>query len=197
MLLGPDDPLPIVSRVLVAGASGSGKSTVARAVSARLGLPYTELDGLYHGPGWVPRESFVEDVRALAASERWVTEWQYDVARPILLERADLMVWLDLPRHLIMARVIRRTLRRRLRREVLWNGNVEPPLWTILREEEHIVRWAWTTWPRAAERVAIAGEARPDLPVVRLSTRREVARWLSSLERSQPSCGESPRPPSG
>jgi hypothetical protein len=42
----------------------------------------------------------------------------------------------------------------RLSRQVLWNGNLEPPLWTILTDREHIVRWAWTTHGKPATRVA-------------------------------------------
>ena len=30
----------------------------------------------------------------------------------------------------------------RLGRQVLWNGNIEPPLWTVFTDPEHIVRWA-------------------------------------------------------
>ncbi|RNM16013.1 AAA family ATPase [Nocardioides pocheonensis] len=183
MLLGPADPLPVrPQRVLVNGSAGSGKTTLARALAERLDLPHTELDGLFHGPGWTPRAEFLDDVRALAASDRWVTEWQYGDARPLLLERCDLLVWLDLPRRVSMWRVTRRTLRRRWRREVLWNGNVEGPLHRILADSEHIVRWAWTSYPRAAERVTVALAERPDLTVVRLRGAREVERWLARID---------------
>lgn len=46
-------------RILVAGASGAGKSTLAADISAKLGIPYTEIDSLFHGPNWEPREDFV------------------------------------------------------------------------------------------------------------------------------------------
>lgn len=191
-MLGPDDPLPSrPQRILVNGSAGAGKSTLAALVSARLGIPHTELDGLHHGPGWVRRPEFLDDVRALATSERWITEWQYGDARPILLERCDLMVWLDVRRSVVMRRVVRRTLRRRLRREVLWNGNVEGPLHRIFRDPEHIVRWAWTSYPRAAERVGETLAQRPELPVVRLRNDQEVRCWLDRLSAS----GGTPAPP--
>jgi adenylate kinase family enzyme len=184
VLLGPDDLLPTrAQRIVVAGGSGAGKSTLARDLADGLGLPYTEIDSLYHGPGWTERASFVDDVRAFAAGERWVCEWQYDVARPILLARCDLLVWLDLPRRVTTWRVVRRTVRRRLRREVLWNGNREGSLWRILVDREQIIRWAWTSHPRAAQRVAAAQAEQPDLPVVRLRSSTEVDRWLARLRR--------------
>lgn len=181
-LLGPHDPLPSVPRrVLVAGASGSGKTTLAARIGVLLDLPHTEIDGLFHGPQWVKRESFEEDVERFTAEPRWVTEWQYSAVRALLLERADLMVWLDLPRAAVMRQVVRRTVRRRVRREELWNGNIEPPLWTIVRDDEHIIRWAWTTHAVWAERMARIQAERPEFPIVRLRSRREVLAWLAGV----------------
>lgn len=178
-LLGPDGPLPHrPRRVLVAGTSGSGKTTLAGRVADALGLPHVEIDGLYHGPGWVPRPTFVEDVERFSAQPDWVTEWQYGIVRPLLAERADLMVWLNLPRPVVMRQIVRRTLVRRLRRVELWNGNIEPPLHTVLTDPEHVVRWAWSTHRTNAERVARLVEDRPDLPVIRLRSRAEVERWV-------------------
>ena len=179
-LLGAVDPLPVrPSRVLVAGTSGAGKTTLARAVASRLDLPHTELDALFHGPDWSVVPTFADDVRALAAGERWVTEWQYDDARPILLARCDLLVALDLPRRVVMTRLTRRTVRRSVRRERLWAGNVEAPLRTVLTERNHILRWAWRTHGHLAGRVADAAAARQDLPVVVLRSPRDVRAWLS------------------
>ena len=174
-----DDPLPArPRRILVAGTSGAGKTTLAAALAVRLSLPHMEIDGLYHGPGWTPRPAFAADVAAFAATEEWVTEWQYSVVRPLMLARADLLVWLDLSRWQVMRQHVPRTVRRRLRRTELWNGNVEPPLWTILTERDHILRWAWRTHPKTAARVrTVLASARPPV-VVRLRSRREVRGWL-------------------
>lgn len=178
-LLGPDDDLPVRPyRVLVAGTSGSGKTTLAARVSAALAVPHTEIDALYHGPGWTPRDSFEADVRRFAAQPAWVTEWQYSQVRQMLVERADLLVWLDVSRATVMRQVVLRTLRRRLLREALWNGNIEPPLRTLFTDREHIVRWAWSTHHKAPGRVAALLRERPRLPVVRLRSRREARRWL-------------------
>jgi adenylate kinase family enzyme len=173
------EPLPArPRRILVAGTSGSGKTTVAAALAVRLGLPHVDIDGLYHGPGWVPRPEFAADVAALAAREKWVTEWQYSAVRALLLARADLLVWLDLSRWRVMSQIVPRTLRRRLRRVELWNGNLEPPLWTVFTDRDHILRWAWCTHPKTAVRVrAVLTTAQPP-GVVRLRSRREVRGWL-------------------
>lgn len=179
-MLTERDALPAhPRRVIVAGTSGSGKSTLAARIAREAGLPYVEIDGLFHGPGWTPRPEFDDEVAALAASERWVTEWQYASARPVLAARADLVVWLDLPRRVVMRRVVRRTLRRRIRREELWNGNREPSLRTVFTDPDHIVRWAWRTHAHHADRIGELAAARPDLPVVRLRSAGAVERWLA------------------
>lgn len=174
-----------VRRVLVAGCSGAGKTTVAAALADRLGLPHHELDALRHGPAWVPRPTFVADVAAFAATGSWVTEWQSDVVRPLLLERADLIVWLDLPRWRVFTQLLRRTLRRRLRRVELWNGNVEPPLHSVFTDREHVLREAWRSYPRNRRRMLDLLDASPP-PLVRLRSRRQVRRWLVEVAAISP-----------
>ena len=77
-----------------------------------------------------------------------------------------------------MTRVVRRTVGRRLVRRELWNGNTEPPFRSFLTDPEHIVRWAWRTHEETRSQVAAAAADRPDLPVVRLSSPREVRTWV-------------------
>lgn len=187
-LLLPDDGtrLPLdPSRILVAGPSGAGKSTLAAEIHAELDLPYTETDSLYWGWNWTPRESFLEDMRDLAARQRWVAEWQYRGARPILLERATVMIWLDLPVRTVMRQVIRRTLRRRRTRERIWGTSVEPPLPTFFTDRDHIVRYAWRTRHTAAGLVEAALEQRPGLPVLRARSHAEARQAVRRLAESR------------
>jgi adenylate kinase family enzyme len=99
----------------VAGTSGAGKTTLAARIGGILQIGHTEIDALFHGPDWVPRPSFRADVERLAAGPEWVTEWQYDAVRGLLADRADLLVWLDLPRRTVMRQVMARTLGRKWR----------------------------------------------------------------------------------
>ena len=188
-LLGPAEPLPQrPHRVVVAGTSGSGKTALAAEIARALGVPHVEIDALFHGADWSVRPSFEQDVRRFSAEPAWVTEWQYGSVRAHLADVADLLVWLDLTRSVVMRQVIRRTLARRLRRTPLWNGNVEPPLWTFFTDREHIVRWAWTTHHHTAPRVQALLQQDPDRLVVRLRSREDVVRWLRGpLSRSSTS----------
>jgi hypothetical protein len=89
-------------------------------------------------------------------------------------------VWLDLPYAAVtMPRVLLRTLRRRVRREVLWNGNTEPPLRTFFTDPEHVVRWSFSTRKKYRVEVPDLEKSRPELSVVRLRSPRQVERWLA------------------
>ena len=146
VLHGPLDPLPPTTRrVLVTGSSGSGKSTLRETISTTLHLPTVEIDSLHHGSHWTPRPTFAADVDHFTSGPSWVVEWQYSQVRALLLDRADALIWLDHSRWTVTHRVVRRTLRRRIHRIELWNGNLEPPLRTIFTDRDHIIRWSWRT----------------------------------------------------
>src|SRR5689334_5774453 len=86
-------------RIAVTGTSGSGKTTFARRLGERLGLPHIELDALFWRPGWVESdtESFRTRVAEAIAGEGWVVDGNYSPVRDLYLARVDTVVWLDLP----------------------------------------------------------------------------------------------------
>lgn len=141
-----------MERISIVGTSGSGKTTLARALAARLDLPHLELDALYHQRGWTPMdpEAFRTRVAAFCAGERWVVCGKYAAVRPIVFARADTIICLDHGRLRQTLRVLRRTVRRLVTREELWNGNRETlrALWWP-DPEGSIVRWTWDNVPRA------------------------------------------------
>lgn len=136
-------------RVVVIGTSGSGKSTIAAAIGRRFGIPVIELDALNWRPGWealsqTDPPAFLRACAAAAAQPGWVIAGNYFMARHIVWSRATHVVWLDYPRHVVMARVIRRSFLRAARREVIWGGNREEfRLWL---DRGHPIQWAWRTW---------------------------------------------------
>jgi adenylate kinase family enzyme len=169
-------------RLAVVGCTGAGKSTLARAVAERAGVPHVELDGLYHQPGWTPLDPdvFRARVRAELARPAWVVDGNYTASLgELVLDAADTIAWVDPPRRRVMRQVIGRTLRRGLLRESLWNGNRESlsQLWKT-SPEDNLVLWAWTRFPHYRARY---GElAARDPRVVRLATRREVAAFVDA-----------------
>ncbi len=59
-----------------------------------------------------------------------------------------------------MRQLLVRTLRRKVRREELRNGNVEPPLRTMFTDPGHVARWAWRTHGTHAPQVRALLEER-------------------------------------
>lgn len=171
-------------RVLVAGVTGSGKTTLCRRVAERWGLTHTELDSLYHGPNWVPRAEFLDDVRELASGERWITEWQYTSkgAGDILEPRAQLVLWLDYPPHVVRRRLIGRSLRRSLTRQELWNGNREGPVWRLLSRDpnKNLLAWQTKTMHNWRDRMPAALARNPHLRLIRLRSPEETEAWLAT-----------------
>jgi adenylate kinase family enzyme len=175
-----------VNRFVVVGSSGSGKTTTARAISERLGIPHVELDALYHQPDWkpTPDDELLAAVADAVAGEAWVVDGNYSATRPITWPRARTIVWLDYPKSLVMRRVVGRTLRRVVNREELWNGNREP--WTNLYRldpERNIIRWAWANYDGYRERYLAAQEdpTWDHLDWVVHRSPAETEQWLAAL----------------
>lgn len=184
-MLSAVDPLPFrPERVLVAGVSGAGKTTLSGRLGAMWGLRHVEIDGLFHGANWTPRGEFLDDVRAFAADDRWITEWQYTSkgTDEILTPRAQLALWLDYPYRVVRSRLIRRTLARGILRRELWNGNREKGPWNLLNQdpEENILAWQTATLHKWAERFPELQARFPHLTIVRLRHPRETERWLQA-----------------
>jgi len=174
-------PAELSRRIWIKGASGAGKTTLAREVARRLGLEHVELDALHHDRGWVaaPAELLRERVRrALDDARGWVVDGNYDSKLgALVLDRAELIVWLDLPLHTKLARLARRTFGRIARREELWNGNRES-LKGAFWGADALFPWAVRAhfryraeWPRLH-----AGRT-----VLRLRSPSQVAAWLGAL----------------
>jgi adenylate kinase family enzyme len=182
-----------VRRISVVGTSGSGKTTVARAISQALGVPHLELDGVFHQPNWQPLETelFRARVAEFVAGDGWVVDGNYSKVQDLVWQRADTVVWIDLPRHRVMRQLVPRTFRRMVTRQQLWNGNAES--WRDvfrLDPERSILLWAWTSHRPVAERyrAALDDPANQHLTFVRLTSRGAAARLLAGLGR-QPAGG--------
>ncbi|MDX6471909.1 MAG: hypothetical protein QOK22_725 [Gaiellaceae bacterium] len=116
-------------RIAITGPSGSGKTTLAAEIARTHGLRHVEIDALHHGPNWESCGAEVLRERVLAATEGdgWVTDATYhSMLGALIVDRADVVVWLDLPIPLVMWRLLRRTHVRNRDKIELWNGNLEP-----------------------------------------------------------------------
>ena len=166
-------------KIAVMGSCCSGKTTLAVRLSEHLDVPHVELDALHHGPNW--HEASAEELRArvdaaLAGLNGWVVDGNYmGKLGTSVVDRADTIVWLDLPLRTLLPRIWRRSRRRMRDRVELWNpGNFETwrGIWilsTYTIRTHHRRRRYWP--PRFAGRA-----------VVRLRSSAEADAWLAAQD---------------
>jgi adenylate kinase family enzyme len=177
-----------MNRIVVVGVSGSGKTTMARAIADRLDLPHLEMDSVVHAGGWntTSDSEFQRIMDEFTTRDRWVVDGNYtDHGIPeVVWPKADTFVWVDPPKRVVMVRVIRRTLTRMLTREKLWDGGLREPLSNLYRWDpyENIIRWAWTRYDHVREEYQQAtADAWAHANIQRLQHSRDVAVFLANL----------------
>lgn len=166
---------------MILGCTGAGKSTLARAVGERTGLPVVHLDLLFWEPGWVeaPQERARRELAAAAARPRWIIEGNFLPAGgepDPRFARADAVVFLDVARLRCLWRVLTRLVRDRGRRRPdLPDGCREGP-------DIRLLRWLWgyrrTSRPLV---LALLAGLPGDVAVCQLRSRADVRAFLAGL----------------
>ncbi len=180
-----------MKRVLIIGAGGAGKTTLARGLAERTGLPLVHLDQLYWLAGWQPTPAveWQRKVEQVTRGHSWIIDGNYGGTLDMRLAACDTVLFLDLPRLVCLWRVMRRRLRYLGRsRPDLPDGCPEQLTWEFLV-------WIWTYPARrrraVIERLAgVEGEKR----VTILRSVSAVDRFLADV---QASAGQEREVPSG
>lgn len=179
-------------RIVIIGTTSSGKSTLAEQLANKLKLEFIELDALHWEPNWKEADPavFRERVEHAIRAKGWVVAGNYSVVRNIIWSRADAVIWLDYPFHIVFWRLLTRTIRRAMTREELWNGNRESFWWHLkLWSEESLFHWLFKTyWRRKRETpILLAKHEYQHLVLIHLKCPKETESWLLSLGKKHPS----------
>jgi adenylate kinase family enzyme len=170
-----------MQRVMIVGQPGSGKSTLARALGRRIDLPVFHMDHIHWQPGWVerPKAEKIRLANAVEAQERWIFEGGLSATYQSRLERADTVIWLDLPVGLRLWRVMKRTLRHL--------GQARPDLPEGCPEGFHretlpFWHYIWRTRLSGRQRiVALLAGAQPHVTVIHLCRASEARAFLAGV----------------
>ena len=173
-------------RIVVVGTTSSGKSTLTKQLSDKLNLNFVELDALHWEPNWKGAEDSVlrERVDQATQAEAWAVAGNYSRVRPLIWSRAEAVIWLDYPIHIVFWRLLTRTIRRSVYQEELWNGNREI-FWTHLKlwSEESLFHWFFKTyWRRKKEYPMLFSQPEnAHLQLIHLKHPREAEAFLNEL----------------
>ena len=168
-----------MQRVLVIGSGGSGKSTVAAKLGELLNLEVNHLDKFYWRAGWVKPapDEWVKTVTELVNRDSWVIDGNYSGTLELRLQRADTIVFLDLPRALCMWRIVKRFF-------VYRNGN-RPDIAEGCQEKLDLefVSWVWNYHRRSRPKIIKRLQAHANgKQIFWLRSRDEVKRFLSEIK---------------
>ena len=165
-----------MQRIMIIGGPGSGKSTLARDLGARLRLPVVHFDPMFWAPGWVQRDRAETHALILAAAgnEEWVMDGNHSETYEVRADRADMIVYLDLPRALRLWRIVKRRVRfhRRTRPDM--------PADCPERLDWEFLIFVWK-WGRAGQGKALAllDKMRERTRIVHLTSPVQVRRFLA------------------
>ncbi len=95
-------------RITILGLPGSGKSTLARKIATKLGIPYIHIDRFWleagggHNSRTTPNPEKAhahvrEKVLGAIQAESWVSDGVYRLVQSEIADRADVVLFLDIP----------------------------------------------------------------------------------------------------
>ncbi len=172
-------------RIIVRGTSGAGKTWMAQAIGETLGIEPTEIDAVSHLPDWQerPRAELQAILDEVVEGDAWIIDGNYGSVMNEHVHRADTVVWLDYTFVTVFWRLLKRTVRRSLTKEELWQGNRETFSKSFFSRES-ILWWMVTTHGRRKSqcRALQAAVAGTNGEFVRLTSPGQAGDWLAQLK---------------
>lgn len=165
-------------RIVLLGASGSGKSWLAQRLAARHNLPLITLDNLAWDPDWV----LVDDPTYLArvqtalhqAGDHWIIDGNYGKGQHLYWNDTQLVIWLDLPFIPVITSLVGRAIRQIHQKTPLCNGNRQT-LRQFFWGPNNLFGWVLRTFWRRRRRNAATMQADVGHPTrrwIRLASRQ-------------------------
>ena len=104
-------------KIFIIGISGSGKTYLSKKLSEIYGIEARDLDDIFWEEKYTKKRSEGECQKILENEIKdkkdWIYEGIYDTWTKKLMEDADKIIWLDMPKNLMTYRIIKRWWDRR------------------------------------------------------------------------------------
>lgn len=103
------------NRIIIVGNNGSGKSFLAKELSAITGLPLIHLDTLFWRPNWEkpPMEEWIKMQNEYVSTERWIIDGNHTDTMELRFEKTDVVIFMDINRLVCLFSVLKRNGRKR------------------------------------------------------------------------------------
>ncbi len=143
-----------------------------------LDLPLVHLDTHFWRPGWIetPDSEWQEIVKSLISRDEWIMDGNFSGTLSIRAERADTIIFLDLPRNVNMKGIFRRVIK--------YYGKTRPDLPDGCPEKFDWVftKWVWNFHNNSRPKVLeILEPFRSSKNIITLKSRKEVNNFIDRL----------------
>ena len=170
-----------MERIILIGCGGAGKSTMARALGEKTGLPVVHLDQIFWRDNWqsIPKEEFDRLLRLELEKPRWIIDGDYGRTLPLRLQYCDTVIFLDYPRLECLLGVIKRILTS--------YGRSRPDMAPGCRErlDWEFLTWVWNWRKNKRQNILDALANAKGVRIIILKNRKEGRKFLE--EKTIPS----------
>ena len=175
-----------MTRILLYGVTGSGKTTAAARISAVTGIPWTSVDDLTWQRGWVTvaAEEQRRRITAVCEQDEWVLDTAYSQWLDVPLSRVQLVVALDYPRWFSLQRLVRRSAARVVDKRPICNGNTETLRGLLGRDS--VLVWHFRSFATKRRRIGRWAEDPEGPRLLRFGSAAALDAWLAVLGDCQP-----------
>ncbi|MBO4278741.1 MAG: hypothetical protein J5891_02910 [Spirochaetales bacterium] len=162
-----------MKRIIVIGCPGAGKSTFARKLRDKTGLPLYYLDMLFHRPDrtTVACEEFDQKLQEILKTDRWIIDGNYQRTLPTRFEACTDVFLLDFPLDLCLEGAATRI--GTIRDDMPWVEQEFDPEF-----RQYILDFPKDQLPRIYELVEKYRDSRC---ITKFHSREEADRWFESL----------------
>jgi adenylate kinase family enzyme len=168
--------------MVVGVSAGVGKTTFSRQLGELLGKRVYHLDAYYWKPNWVEAtlEEFAEAQRKIVMDPEWIIEGNYSNTWEIRTDRADTIIYLELPLRTCLYRVLKRFFTNiGQKRDDLGGGCTEKIDWTF-------IKFIISTYHERKNKMEMRFKefltTDPTRKIIQLKSKKEISHFLESLE---------------